>query len=183
MPTDEEGRGSHSDLAEFDTLVEEHSDFVYNLAYRMMGNHEDAEDVAQDAFISAFRAYGRFRGESRASTWLYRITMNAALMRLRKDRRSRMLVQDGVEDVEIVDWTTSPETGARDTELRDKLTEGINGLEPDMRAAVVLRDVQGLSNTEAAETLGITVPALKSRLHRARLLLRRHLSDYVAAGE
>ena len=183
MPTDEVGQESQSDLAEFDALVEEHSSFVYNLAYRMMGNHEDAEDVAQDAFISAFRAYGRFRGESRASTWLYRITMNAALMRLRKDKKSRMLVQGGVEDVEIADWTASPETAARDTELREKLTEGINMLEPDMRAAVVLRDVQGFPNTEAAETLGITVPALKSRLHRARLLLRRYLSDYVAVRE
>jgi RNA polymerase sigma-70 factor (ECF subfamily) len=164
---------------EFDAIVEEHSDFVYHLAYRMMGNHEEAGDVAQDAFLSAYRAFGRFRGESRVTTWLYRITTNAALMRLRKTKKSRTLVQTGVEDLDIPDWTVSPEKEAQDSELRDKLFEGIDRLDDELKAAVVLRDVEGLSNSEAADALDISVPAFKSRLHRARVLLRKYLSDYV----
>jgi RNA polymerase sigma-70 factor (ECF subfamily) len=93
-----------------------------------------------------------------------------------------MLSQTSIDDVEIVDWSTTPERGAANSELRDKLWEGINRLEPGLRAAVVLRDVQGLSNGEAAEALDVTIAALKSRLHRARVLLRNHLSDYVATA-
>jgi RNA polymerase sigma-70 factor (ECF subfamily) len=165
---------------DFDSIVEEHSSFVYNVAYRMMGNPEDAEDVVQDAFLSAFRAFERFRGQSRVTTWLYRITVNAALMKLRKTKLARTLTQTGLDDMEIVDWSNTPEKGAANSELQEKLWEGINQLEPDLRAAVVLRDVQGLSNTEAADVLEVTVSALKSRLHRARVLLRKHLSVYLA---
>ena len=81
-----------------------------------------------------------------------------------------------------MDWAASPEREAQNTELREKLFEGLDRLESDLKAAVVLRDVQGLSNSEVAETLDISVPALKSRLHRARVLLRKFLSDYVAAA-
>ena len=170
------------EIASFDELVEKHSNFVYNVAYRMMGNPEDAEDVAQDAFLSAYRAFDRFRGQSRVTTWLYRITVNAALMRLRKTKLERSLTQTGLDDMEIVDWAASPEKDAVNSELKDKLQEGINQLEPDLRTAVVLRDVNGLSNAEVAEIVAITVPAVKSRLHRARVLLRKYLSDYVAAS-
>ena len=167
------------EIRDFDAIVEEHSDFVYNVAFKMMGKAEDAEDVAQDAFISAYRAFGRFRGESRVTTWLYRITVNAALMRLRKEKRARTLTQTGLEDVDVVNWTDTPERSAVSAELGEKLQEGIAQLQPDLRAAVVLRDVEELSNSEAAEALEITVSSLKSRLHRARVLLRRYLSDYV----
>lgn len=166
---------------DFDALVEEHSDFVYNVAYKMMGNPEDAEDVAQEAFLSAYRAFDRFRGESRPTTWLYRITVNAALMKLRKTKLARTLTQTGVEDMEVVDWSASPHREAVNTELMENIQAGIDRLEPDLRAAVVTRDVEGFSNVEAAEILDITVPALKSRLHRARILLRKYLSDYVEA--
>ncbi len=138
------------ELEDFETLVEKHSDFVYNVAFRVMGDPEEAEDVAQDAFLSAYRAYDRFEGKSQVTTWLYRITMNAALMRLRKTKKARTLTQTGIDDMEIVDWTTSPEKEAANSELRDKLQAGIDLLEPDLRAALVLRDVQGMSNTEAA---------------------------------
>ncbi len=166
--------------SEFDTLVEEQTDFVYNVAYRMMGNPHDAEDVVQDAFLSAYRAWDRFRGEARPSTWLYRITVNAALMRLRKNKRGSQVTQMGLDDVEIVDWSQVPERGAANSELRDRLWEGIGLLPPDLKAAVVLRDVEGLSNAEAADAIEISVSALKSRLHRARVLLRKHLSGYLS---
>jgi RNA polymerase sigma-70 factor (ECF subfamily) len=170
-----------TDRPDFESLVRDHSDFVYNVAFRMMGNHEDAEDVAQEAFLSGYRAFDRFRGDSRVTTWLYRITVNAALMRLRKTKPARDLTQAGLDEIEVADWSASPHDEAVNAELREALTEGLKQLEPSLRAAVVLRDVQGLSSTEAAEALDISVPALKSRLHRARVLLRQHLSSTVAA--
>ena len=168
-----------ADSEDFDAIVENHSNFVYNVAYRVMGNPQEAEDVAQDAFLSAYRAYDRFRGQSHVTTWLYRITMNAALMRLRKAKKTRTLTHTGIDEVEVADWTKNPHKDALDSELGDKLREGIDLLEPDLRASLVLRDVQGLSNAEAAEVLDITVSALKSRLHRARLIVRRYLEEYV----
>lgn len=164
---------------DFSSIVEQYSDFVYNVAYRMMGKPEDAEDVAQDAFISAYRAFGRFRGDSRVTTWLYRITVNAALMKLRKEKRARTLTQTGLEDVDVVNFDDTPERFAVTSELGAKLDEGIAQLQPDLRAAVVLRDVEGLSNAEAADILKITVSSLKSRLHRGRVLLRKHMVDYL----
>ena len=168
---------------DFDTIVEKYADFVYNVAFRMMGTQEDAEDVSQDAFISAYRAFDRFRGESRVTTWLYRITVNAALMKLRKEKRARTLTKTGLEDVDVPDWDAGPERLAVTSELGDKLQEGIAQLQPELRSAVVLRDVEGLSNDEGAEVLGITVSSLKSRLHRGRIILREYLSEYVKATQ
>ena len=168
---------------DFDTIVEEYSSFVYNVAFKMMGTAEDAEDVAQEAFISAYRAFDRFRGESRVTTWLYRITVNAALMRLRKEKRARTLTQTGLDDMEIADWSETPERSAAASELGNTIQDGIALLEPDLRSAVVLRDVESLSNTEASEVLGITVSSLKSRLHRGRVLLRKYLEDYVKVAQ
>ena len=164
---------------DFDDIVEQHAGFVYNLAFRMMGRHEDAEDVAQEAFISAYRAFERFRGESRVTTWLYRITVNAALMRLRKEKRARTLTQTGLDDLDVPSWDESPEWSAVNSELGERLQEGIARLPHDLRSAVVLRDVQGLSNAEAAEVLEVTLSSVKSRLHRGRVLLRKYLADYV----
>ena len=164
---------------DFDRIVEEHSSFVYNVAFRMMGNPQDAEDVAQEAFISAYRAFERFRGESKVTTWLYRITVNAALMRLRKEKKARTLTQTGLDDLVIPDWSDAPFRAARDSELGDRMRDGIEMLPEDLKAAVVLRDMEELSNAEAAEVIGISVPALKSRLHRGRVLLRKHLEEYL----
>jgi RNA polymerase sigma-70 factor (ECF subfamily) len=86
----------------FEDIVEQHSDFVYNLTYRILNNHADAEDATQDAFLQAYRNFDRFRGDSKASTWLYRIAVNAALMKLRKDRKRRLLTQTGYEDMQLV---------------------------------------------------------------------------------
>ena len=181
MTEPQRGQSEDSDLPDFDSLVEQYSSFVYNVAFRMMGKPEDADDVAQDAFLSAYRAFERFRGESRVTTWLYRITVNAALMKLRKEKRARTLTQTGLDDIDIADWSETPERLAAASELGDKLREGIEQLAPELRAAVVMRDVEGLSNSEAADVLDITVSSLKSRLHRARLVLRKHMSDYVKA--
>ena len=182
MPPVEQPADNDADITDFDEIVEKYGDFVYNVAFKMMQKPEDAEDVAQDAFISAYRAFERFRGESRVTTWLYRITVNAALMKLRKEKKARTLTQTGLEDVQVVSWET-PDKAASASELGEKLREGISRLDPDLRAAVVLRDVEQLSNSEAAEALDITVSSLKSRLHRARVLLRKYLADYVATPQ
>ena len=169
------------DDAQFAEIAEKHSGFVYNVAYRMMGNPHDAEEVAQDAFLSAYRARDRFRGDAQPTTWLYRITVNAALMRLRKDkRRKQMTVPEDAEfDMPSDDWSESPVASAMNTELGERLQEAISQLPEDLQTAVVLRDVQGLSNEEAAEVLDITVSALKARLHRGRVALRNALEGYV----
>ena len=167
-------------VADFEQVVEQHSALVYNVALKkMMGKPEDAEEVAQDALLSAYRAYGRFRGDSKITTWLYRITVNAALMRLRKEKKERTLTRTGLDDIEIPDWSDTPDRFASNSELGDMLREGIEMLPDDFRAAVVLRDVEGLSNAEAADVLEITISSFKSRLHRGRVLLRKHLEEYL----
>jgi RNA polymerase sigma-70 factor (ECF subfamily) len=170
---------------EFSELAEKHSGFVYNVAYRMMGNQHDAEEVAQDAFISAYRARDRFRGDAQPTTWLYRITVNAALMRLRRDKRRKdTTVPEGARpDVPSEDPAHSPVASAINTELGDRIQAAIGDLPEDLKTAVVLRDVQGLSNEEAAEVLEVSVSALKARLHRGRVALRQALSEYLAQRE
>jgi RNA polymerase sigma-70 factor (ECF subfamily) len=164
----------------FQDIVEEFGNFVYNLTYRILGNHSDAEEAAQDAFLAAYRNFHRFRGESKVSTWLYRIATNAALMKLRKDRNKRTLTQTGYDEMQLTSHLDGPERLALNSELRQHLEEGLDLLPPNLKAAVVLRDVQGLSNEEAAEVLEISVSSLKARLHRGRVLLRQHLQDYIA---
>ena len=165
---------------EFENIVEEYGDFVYNLTYRVLNNHADAEEAAQDAFLSAYRNFERFRGESKVSTWLYRIAVNAALMKLRKDKNKRTLTQSGYDELQLVSPAEGPERQALNTELRENLEKGLDLLADNLKAAVVMRDVQGLSNEEAAETLKISVSSLKARLHRGRVLLRQHLQGYLS---
>lgn len=165
--------------ARFELIVEEYRDYVFNLTFRVLGNHADAEDAAQDAFISAYNNFHRFRGESSVSTWLYRIAVNAALMKLRHERNKRVLTQTGYDDMMLVSPADGPEKLALNSELREHLIEGIQLLAPNLRTAVVLRDVQGMNNEEAAQVLKISVSSLKARLHRGRVLLRRHLQNYL----
>ena len=164
---------------EFEDIVEEHQGFVYNLTYRILGNYADAEEAAQDAFLSAYRNFHRFRGDAKVTTWLYRIATNAALMKLRKDRNKRNLTDNGYGDMDLVSPTRGPEELALNSELRERLQDGLEMLQPHLKAAVVLRDVQGLTNEEAAEVLDMSVSSLKARLHRGRVLLRKYLQDYL----
>ena len=170
---------SESELA-FSQVVEEYADFAYNIAYRMLRNVEDAEDAVQEAFISAYRAFDRFKGQSKVSTWLYRIVVNACLMKIRKEKsRANYLVETGYNDDIFKDWGNNPEQAAIDGELRGVVETGLERLSPDLRAAVVLRDVQGVSTEEGAEAMGLSISAFKSRLHRGRMLLRRHIDGYL----
>ena len=176
-----DARAERADSGEaFSLVVEEHADFAYNVAYRMLRNVEDAEDAVQEAFISAYRAFHRFKGQSKVSTWLYRIVVNACLMKIRKEKsRSNYLTETGYNDAVIQDWGNDPEQAAIDGELRDVVESGLAWLSPDLRAAVVLRDVQGLTTEEGAVALGLSVSAFKSRVHRGRVLLRKRLQEYL----
>ena len=165
----------------FSQMVEEHSDFAYNVAFRMMRNVEDAEDAVQEAFISAYRAFPTFKGQSKLSTWLYRIVVNACLMKIRKEKsRAKYIIQTDYNDGLVQDWGNDPEREAINGELRERVESQLQLLSPDLRAAVVLRDVQGLSTQEAAETLKLSIAAFKSRVHRGRILLRKGLEGYLA---
>ena len=175
----------HMEAEQFAEIAEKHAGFVYNVAYRMMGNQHDAEEVAQDAFVSAYRARDRFRGDAQPTTWLYRITVNAALMRLRKDKRRKEMTvsEDAQPDAPSQDWTQSPVASAMNAELGERIKAAIDELPPDLKVAVVLRDVRELSNEEAADVLEVSVSALKARLHRGRVALRGALSEYLAQRE
>lgn len=175
-------------------LLELHSANVYNVAYKLLGDEQEAEDVLQETFLSAFEAIDGFEGRSKLSTWLYRIAYNASLMRLRK--RSRMTSfsldvpppgadPDGEGSYvprHLVDWSSVPDDQLLTAEARDVMDLAIAELPETLRATFILRDIQGLSGSETAEVLGISVPTVKTRLHRARLWLRDRLSDYFEEG-
>jgi len=176
MATSEEGP---LDRATFEQLVAEYAERLYNIALRITGVAADAEDAVQEAFTSAYRYRDRFRSEASPRTWLYRITVNAALQRVRQRAPREYLAEPLEERVEAADWPVHSEDPAVAAELRQQLEEALADLAPDLRAAVILRDVEGLSTREAAEMLDLSEAAFKSRLHRGRVLLRERLSDYL----
>jgi RNA polymerase sigma-70 factor (ECF subfamily) len=171
------------------TLVERYGDRVYRLALRITGSPQDAEEVAQDALWTAARKISTFKGESAFGSWLYRITANAAYMKLRarKSKGREVALEDvipsfdeeGVHFEPMDDWSPRVDEQALQHELRDVLQQAIDDLPPDYRTALVMHDVEGMSNPDIAETLGISLPAVKSRVHRSRLLVRHKLSVYL----
>lgn len=169
----------------FAEIVERHSGTVYNLALRLMNHPQEAEDVLQETFISAFRALNRFEGRSQLGTWLYRIAYNAALMRLRKRQiPTESLDEPYITDEgdlmprQLVDWSRLPDDILLGKELRSTLEAALQTLPVSLRSVFVLRDIEGLSTLEAAQALGLTETNVKVRLHRARLALREKLSYY-----
>jgi RNA polymerase sigma-70 factor (ECF subfamily) len=170
-------------------LVETFGDRVYRLALRITGSNEDAEEAAQDALWTAARKIATFKGESAFGSWLYRIAANAAYQKLRarkaKSREIAMddvlptLDDDGRHFEPMADWSDRVDEQALQGELRRVLSDAIDGLPPDYRTALVLHDVEGLSNPDIAETLGISLPAVKSRVHRSRLFVRKQIADYM----
>ena len=170
-------------------LVERFGDRVYRLAMRITGSREDAEEAAQDALWTAARKIGMFKGESAFGSWIYRITANAAYQKLRTRRQKSAeialddvlpsLDDDGRHFEPMDDWSNRVDERALQGELRQVLQEAIDGLPADYRTALVMHDVEGLTNPDIAETLGISLPAMKSRVHRSRLYVRKKLADYL----
>jgi RNA polymerase sigma-70 factor (ECF subfamily) len=173
----------------FTELVERHSGTVYNLALRLLNNPQEAEEVLQETFLSAFRALDRFEGRSKLSTWLYRIAYNTALMRLRKHSVPLTSIDEPLATDEgqalprqLVDWSTLPDEILLGSELRNVLAEGVAALPETLRSVFVLRDIEGLSTAETAAILDLTETNVKVRLHRARLALREHLTAYFTSA-
>jgi RNA polymerase sigma-70 factor (ECF subfamily) len=172
------------DAAAFKQLVDRYSPRIYNLALKMLGNPDAAEDILQETFISAYRAIDRFEGRAHVSTWLYRIAHNAVLMRLRKEKRMPFLqsLEDDL-DLDVLaapgHREDAPERRLLESELRDKMDEALASLTEALREVFILRDIEGLSTAETAEILNLSETAVKSRLHRARLALREQLAPYL----
>jgi RNA polymerase sigma-70 factor (ECF subfamily) len=160
-------------------LVGEYADRVYAIALRITGSPEEAEDATQDVFLSAFRHRDRFRSESNVGTWLYRIAVNAALQIVRKRRPVEPLEETGYARAWVPDWSAELFQRLELGELRATIEQGIALLPEEARVALVLRDVEQFSTAETAAILELSEAALKSRLHRARVLLRLYLSDYL----
>jgi RNA polymerase sigma-70 factor, ECF subfamily len=177
------------DITAFETLVGRYERKILRLAQNITQNREDAEDVMQEAFLKAYEHLSGFQGNSRFYTWLVRIAVNQALMKLRKRRPNVVSIDEEVntgEDLiprEIEDWGPSPEDRYKQTELSDILSEVIGDLDPSFRIVFQLRDIEELSTEETAEALGLSVPAVKSRLLRARLKLRQKLNKYFRRSE
>lgn len=173
------------DMQAFEALVRRYDRNVFRIAQHITQNREDAEDVVQDAFLKAYSNLDQFQGQSKFYTWLVRIAVNEALMKLRRRRPERTVSLDQEVQTEedsmpreVADWTPNPEQQYSQAELREILGKTIQGLPPSFRTVFVLRDVEGLSTEETAAALHLSVPAVKSRLLRARLQLRERLTKY-----
>jgi RNA polymerase sigma-70 factor, ECF subfamily len=171
------------DAEAFTTLVNRYSGKIFRLAQHITQNQEDAEDVLQEAFLKAYTHLDSFAGNSKFYTWIVRIAVNESLMKLRKRKSDKLVsldepVDTGEEEVvrEVAVWEQTPETKFTQTELRGILDASVEELDPIYRTVFLLRDVEELSTEETAEALGLSVPAVKSRLLRARLQLREKLT-------
>jgi RNA polymerase sigma-70 factor (ECF subfamily) len=165
------------DRLAFEELVRIHADRLYGVVLRLCAGRHEAEEVTQEAFLRAWRAIGRFDGRSQLFTWLYRIGVNEAKRRARAGGRRLRTVPLEEAPGEPPDLSDAPEPRAERSDLRATLERSVRGLPLDYRAPLVLRDIEGLSTAQAAEILEISEAALKSRLHRARVLVRKALKE------
>ena len=170
----------------FEELVRRYETKVHNLAMRLTRNSEDAEEVLQDVFVTVYRKVGSFEGKSKFSSWLYRITVNAAFMKLRKRKQDHSVSSSDVL-AQMQNDERSPqqpsldlfsESRAMNGEIREALEGAVGKLPEEYRAVFILRDVDGLPNKEVGDILGLSIPAVKSRLHRSRLMLRKRLARF-----
>jgi RNA polymerase sigma-70 factor (ECF subfamily) len=177
-------KAQEGDSGAFTTLVHRYEGKVYHLGLKIVRDPDDAQDALQETFLSAYRALPGFKRESTFSTWIFRIATNSALMRLRKRRPDHVSLEQPSESdpegepMQLRDWAATPDQELIDDETRGAMEEAIGSLPTDLRTVFLLRDIEELSNAQVAEALDCTVPAVKSRLHRARLLLRDRLNRY-----
>jgi RNA polymerase sigma-70 factor (ECF subfamily) len=180
--------GEDAALAE---LADTYGSRIYQLAFRYLRNREDAEEVAQDVLYKVYRKVGEFRGDSALSSWIYRITFNAAMSRLRTAKYQRAqadesaaapMTSDGDQmapaKADVADWSDMADERVLRAQLRRRVIRAVLALPAIYRAPVVLRDLQGMSTEEASAVLHVKDQTLKSRLHRGRLILRRQLADF-----
>lgn len=169
----------------FESIFNRYVNKVYQQAFRLVGNACDVEDVVQEVFLLAYRKAKTFQGRSEFSTWLYRLTINASLTKLRQRRREKEVSlddylphfsEDGHHLIPVVDWSLDVDKLVAGNEINRIIREAIDQLPPKDRAVLIMSDLEDMSNREIGEALGLTIQAVKARLHRARLLLRGKLS-------
>lgn len=178
-------RARSGDTAAFSELVSRYERKIFRLAKHITQNDEDAEDVLQETFLKAYSHLESFQGHSKFYTWIVRIAVNEALMKLRKRKSSRTISLDEPTDTgedtmvrEIAVWEENPEQKYSRDELREILDKAVESLKPAFRTVFVLRDIEEMSTEETASALDISIPAVKSRLLRARLQLREKLTKF-----
>lgn len=166
------------DEAAFEELIRQYEKKVYSLCFRMCGNSEDAEEAAQDAFLALWRGIDRFRQESSLSTWIYRLATNACIdtLRRRKKQSGSVSLDDEELFVDAVDTSPQPQETVEHREAQKLLQEGLSALLEEYRKVLILREIEGLSYTEIAESASIELGTVKSRISRGRSLLRNFLS-------
>lgn len=185
-------RARTKDEAAFEELVNRYEDKLYRLAMRFVRNETDAQEIMQDAFLSAWRNLPTFEGRAQFGSWMYRVTVNAALMLLRSRNRHPEVGVDDVEPTALndavvengqmmrsnADWSQRPDDQLQSDELRRYIQAAVDTLPDGLRTVFLLRDVEELSTEDTAELLALSVPAVKTRLHRARLALREAIGRY-----
>jgi RNA polymerase sigma-70 factor (ECF subfamily) len=186
-------RARARDVAAFEALVDRHEEKIYRVAMRFVRNETDAREILQETFLSAWRNLDGFQGKAQFASWLYRVAVNASLMLLRSQKRHPQVAVDDVADETLDqaartagpglglgedDWSKRPDEQLQSEELRQAIQTAVDGLPESQRSVFLLRDVDGLSTEETGEVLGVTVPTVKTRLHRARLALRGAISQY-----
>ena len=174
-------------LEAFDQIVENYQRKIYALAFNMTRNQMDAQDVAQEVLLSIYRKIHTFQGKSAFSSWVYRITLNASYMKLRNRKKEQYVSLDdfmpsfnnaGFQSEKITDWSENTDSLLFSNETKGVIEKAVDQLPEKEKVVFILRDVDGLSTEKVGEILDLTVPAVKSRLHRARLFLRKKLSTY-----
>jgi RNA polymerase sigma-70 factor (ECF subfamily) len=187
-------RARAKDEAAFEELVGRYEDKLYRLAMRFVRNETDAQEILQDAFLSAWRNLPAFEGRAQFGSWMYRVTVNAALMLLRSRNRHPEVTVDDVEPKALndavaasgqalrggADWSLRADEQLQSQEMRKFIQDSVDVLPDGLRTVFLLRDVEELSTEDTAEMLGLSVPAVKTRLHRARLALREAIGRYFA---
>ena len=175
-------RAQQGDRTAFEALVQRHADQLHAVVVRLLDDRHEAEEVTQEAFLRAWRGIQGFKGDAQFFTWLYRIGVNEA--RRRAQRRPAARGVGSLEDqvVEPRDTGPGPHQASENADLRVALERAVRALEPDYRAPLILRDVEGLSTAQAAEIMGLSEAAFKSRLHRARLAVRAAVDSYLPDG-
>jgi RNA polymerase sigma-70 factor, ECF subfamily len=172
-------RAQGGDRAAFEELVRRHADRLYAVVARFLGDRHEADEVTQESFIRAWRGIGQFKRDAQFFTWLYRIGINEAHRRAARGPPPGLISSLEQRSVEPADRREGPEKRLEHTDLRDALERAVRALEPDYRAPLILRDIEGLSTAQAAAITGLGEAAFKSRLHRARLAVREAIDDYV----
>lgn len=187
-------RARAKDEAAFEELVSRYEDKLYRLAMRFVRNETDAQEILQDAFLSAWRNLPTFEGRAQFGSWMYRVTVNASLMLLRSRNRHPEVTVDDVEPSVLndavaesgqtmrssTDWSQRPDDQLQSEEMRRHIQRSVDALPDGLRTVFLLRDVEELSTEDTAELLELSVPAVKTRLHRARLALREAIGRYFA---